>query len=394
MSRLTNGIAIFALLISVIVLLNTITTSQQIAIISEEIRSLKESVDTLNSKINTQVREYTATTIVSLTNGTAETESEIISRIFERVRESVVLVRVFHRFGESTGSGFVYDDKGHVITNYHVVENGLKFKVSFLDGSVFDAELTGSDPYSDLAVLKVLADSDIRFKPLKLGDSNKLRIGEKIIAIGNPFGLAGTVTSGIVSQKNRLLPTTRGFSIPGVIQIDAAINPGNSGGPLLNMKGEVVGVTTAIESPIRGFIGVGYAIPSSIVKRVVPNLITEGKYEHSWLGIAGRNLDSEIAKSMGLSLKRGFLVEEVVPNGPAAKAGIRGGDTKVNIDGNVVRIGGDVIIAINGNPVDSIETLLAYLEEKTNPGDTVTLTIIRDGEQMEISVVLGVRPPP
>lgn len=397
MSRLTVGATIFALLLSITALWGIMITSQQFVNVAEELKRLQTAIEEVNNRIDNQLGGYTVTTTttVILTEVDGEPDANVISRVFEEAKESVVLVRVINRFGESTGSGFIYDEEGHVITNYHVVENGVKFKVSFLDGSVFDAELVGSDPYSDLAVLKVVADdSEIQFKPLKLGDSDKLRIGERIIAIGNPFGLAGTVTSGIVSQKNRLLPTTRGFSIPGVIQIDAAINPGNSGGPLLNMRGEVVGVTTAIESPIRGFIGVGYAIPSSIVKRIVPKLITEGKYEHSWLGVAGRNIDAEIAKAMGLKLKRGFLIEEVVPNGPAAKAGIRGGKEEVNIDGNIVRIGGDIVVAINGYLVDSIETLLTYLEKNTSPGDEVTLTIIRDGRQVEVTVILGVRPPP
>ncbi|MDJ0270075.1 MAG: trypsin-like peptidase domain-containing protein [Aigarchaeota archaeon] len=345
------------------------------------IENLKESINGAN-----QAETIVSTVIVEATQAD-------IASVYERVKDSVVMVRVLTPFGESSGSGFVYDTLGHIVTNNHVVEDGSVFRVSFLDGAVLEAELVGRDPYSDLAVLKVDA-SKISLKPLKLGNSSELKIGERIIVVGNPFGLEGTLTTGVVSQKDRLLPTKRGFSIPGVIQIDAAVNPGNSGGPLLNMRGEVVGVTTAIESPIRGFVGIGYAIPSTIVARVVPTLIEKGTYEHSWLGIAGRNMNQLIAEALGVSVKRGFLVESVVAGGPAAKAGIRGGEKEIIVDGIRILAGGDIIIAINGLPIKSIDDILTYLEEKTSPNDVVTLTISRDDKILNVDVVLGVRPPP
>jgi len=314
-----------------------------------------------------------------------------VSDIYDMVKDSVVSINVVTPFGRGIGSGFVYDAEGHIVTNNHVVEGGVRITVVFLNGTSPQAEIVGRDPDSDLAVLKV-DPNGMALKPLKLGDSKSLRVGEMIIAVGSPFGLQGTITAGIVSQKGRLLETVRGYSIPGIIQIDAAINPGNSGGPLLNMKGEVVGVTTAIESSTGNFAGIGYAIPSSIVSKIVPELIKNGAYRHSWLGISGKNMNPAIAKAMNTDVTSGYLVEFVVKDGPADKAGIRGGSRSVTIEGVNVMIGGDIIIGIDGQPVRIIDDLLSYLIENTRPGDTVKLTIIRQGSVINIDVVLGARP--
>ncbi|MEM4237054.1 MAG: trypsin-like peptidase domain-containing protein, partial [Candidatus Caldarchaeum sp.] len=241
---------------------------------------------------------------------------------------------------------------------------------------------------SDLAVIK-LENPPKNLKPLKLGNSTELRIGEEVIAIGNPFGLEGTLTTGVVSQKGRLLPTGRGYSIPGIIQTDAAINPGNSGGPLLNMRGEVVGVNTAIEP---GGVGIGYAVPSSIVARVVPALIKDGVYRRSWMGISGTTLDMDIAAAGGYNVTRGVLISQVVNNSPAQRAGLRGGDRTVVVNGVQIVVGGDVIVAVNGVPINSIDELLVYMEEKTSPGQTITLNIVRNNQFITVSLTLATRP--
>ncbi|PUA31050.1 MAG: hypothetical protein B9J98_08015 [Candidatus Terraquivivens tikiterensis] len=316
-----------------------------------------------------------------------------VTEIYERVKDSVVLIRATSPYGTSLGSGFVYDTVGHIITNNHVIEGSYRITVTFLDGTSLAASVVGTDPYSDLAVLKVKPSGTV-LKPLRLGNSSELRIGEQIIVVGSPFGLAGSVTTGIVSQKGRLLDTAYGYSIPDVIQFDAAVNPGNSGGPLINMNGEVVGVTTAIESPIRGFVGVGYAIPSTIVARVVPALIEKGRYAHSWLGITGMSMNEEIAEAMKVNVTRGVLITEVVPGGPADRAGLRGGDRSVRIGGQAVKVGGDIVVAVNGIPVRTIEEMLAYLEERTSPGDVVAFSVVRGMQTVQVSVVLGERPPP
>ncbi|MEM4186704.1 MAG: trypsin-like peptidase domain-containing protein, partial [Candidatus Caldarchaeum sp.] len=308
--------------------------------------------------------------------------------IYEMVKDSVVMIRVLGQVGSAVGSGFVYDTEGHIVTNNHVVGGGRVFRVVFSDGSMFTAKVVGTDVDSDLAVLKI-ENPPQGLKPLKLGDSSALKIGEEVIAIGNPFGLEGTLTTGVVSQKGRLLPTGRGFSIPGVIQTDAAINPGNSGGPLLNLRGEVVGVNTAIEP---SGVGIGYAVPSSIVARVVPELIQKGSYKRSWMGISATTLDMDIAAAMGAKVQKGVLIVDVTANGPAHKAGLRGGDRNVVVNGVPVRVGGDIITAVDGTPVNSMDDFLLYMEEKTSPGQTITLTIFRGGETLNIQVTLGVRP--
>jgi len=320
-----------------------------------------------------------------------------LPEIFRRAENSVVQITTRSEVVgmDGIGSGFVYDHNGHIITNYHVVESTDRIDVTFPDGTIYKASIVGIDPYSDLAVVRVDAPKD-KLVPLPLSDSSKLQVGDQVAAIGNPFGLSGSMTTGIVSQLGRLLPLTetRGFSIPDIIQTDAAINPGNSGGPLLNMRGEVIGVNSAIRSPTEGFSGIGFAIPSNTVEKTVDALINQGVYKHPWLGVSGRDVTTEIADALGLKEARGFLVIDIIENSPAATYGIRGGDREVTLDSGRVRLGGDVITGIDDMEVRKIDDVLVYLEREKSVGDDLQLTIIRDGKTTELSVVLGERPDP
>jgi S1-C subfamily serine protease len=293
----------------------------------------------------------------------------------------------------ASGSGFIYDKKGNIITNNHVIEAAETIEVTFLDGETVKAVLIGVDPYSDLAVLKVETSQE-RLKQVTLGNSSELLVGDTIYAVGAPFGLSWSLTKGVVSQIGRTLPTSGGYSVVGVIQVDAAINPGNSGGPLLNSLAEVVGVNTAIQSETGMFSGVGFAIPAVLIQKVVPSLIEKGRYDHSWVGIAGSDVTPSIAERTGLPDSRGFLVISVVEDSPAERAGIRSGNTTEVVDGRNMTLGGDVITHIDNKTVRKLEDLLAYLEYRTEPGDKIILRVIREGQILDIEVTLGVRPPP
>ncbi len=324
-------------------------------------------------------------------------ESRLLTlpELFSKVEQSVVQITVQKGNARGVGSGFVYDKQGHIVTNYHVIEGASRVTVTFLDGTSYRASIVGSDPYTDLAVVKVDVDSS-KLVPLPLADSSRLRVGEQVAAIGNPFGLSGSMTSGIVSQLGRMLETANGFSIPDVIQTDAAINPGNSGGPLLNMYGAVIGVNTAIASRTGEFSGIGFAIPSNTVKKIVPVLITEHRYRHPWLGVSGTDITPEIAEALNLQEARGFLVIDVVANSPAAKAGIRGGSSAnmISVDNRMVRLGGDIIVGVDDIQVRRISDILIYLQREKSVDDVITLHIIRDGKEMSIDVVLAERPNP
>jgi S1-C subfamily serine protease len=330
---------------------------------------------------------------------TAKPEHDLLlPELFQRVENSVVQITIQVEdefFGvEPLGSGFLYDQNGHIITNNHVVQGANKISVTFLDGTVYNADLVGADPYTDLAVIRVDVPQE-KLVPLPLGDSSKLQVGEQVAAIGNPFGLSGSMTTGIVSQLGRLLPLdVEGFSIPDVIQTDAAINPGNSGGPLLNLRGEVVGVNSAITSATGEFAGVGFAIPSNTVKKIIPVLIEEGGYRHPWLGISSTDIVPEIAKVLHLKEAKGLLVIDVIADSPADKYGIKGGSKMVTLDGRQIRIGGDVIVAIDDTLIRKVDDLLIYIQREKSVGDEMTLSIIRDGEPMQITIVLGERPGP
>jgi serine protease Do len=301
---------------------------------------------------------------------------------------------------EGLGSGFVWDKAGYIVTNNHVVADAERITVTFSDGYSVDAELVGNDPASDLAVVKVDVPAD-RLIPVDLADSTKLKVGYLVIAIGNPFGLQGTMTTGVVSALGRSLPIeSQGFlegtfTIPDIIQTDAPINPGNSGGVLVDIQGAVVGVTTAIESPVRGNTGIGYVVPSVIVQKVVPALIEDGRYEHAWLGLSGTTLTSELAGKMDLEAdQRGALVISIIADSPAEKAGLLGSDQTVEINGQKRLVGGDVLISIDAVPINDFEDLVAYLANSTEVGQKVELTILRKGEEKNLKAELSARPAP
>ena len=290
------------------------------------------------------------------------------------------------------GSGFVYDILGHTITNAHVIENATKVTVTFLDGNQYNAEIIGADKFTDIAVIKVNEKPRL-LHPLDIGDSSDLLVGEQVAAIGNPFGLSGSMTSGIVSQLGRLLHSPDpGFSIPDVIQTDAAINPGNSGGPLLNMKGEVIGINTAIRSSTGEFTGVGFAVPSNTIKKIVPSLIEEGKYHHPWMGITGIDIDPDLAKIRELGNAKGFLVVTVIDGHPADDAGLQGVSKTVEIDGKEYPIDGDIIISVDGKEVRKINDLLVHLQREKSVGDEMILGVMRDGDLIHLTLTLGERP--
>lgn len=307
----------------------------------------------------------------------------------------------FYQHG--AGSGFVWDKVGHIITNNHVVDEADKITVTFADNTTVPAEVVGADPDSDLAVLKVDLPAD-QLHPIALGDSTQLKVGQLAVAIGNPFGLENTMTVGFVSALGRVLPVssssdqtiglpTPSYTIPDIIQTDAPINPGNSGGVLVNDQGQVIGVTAAIESPVRASVGVGFAIPAAVVDQVAPALIETSHYEHPWLGLSGVSLSPELAQVMDLTDKQhGALVVDVTPNSPAAQAGLHGSDRQVKIEDRDVRVGGDVITAFNGQPVTGFDDLVSDLAGEAKVGQTVKLTVLRDGQEQTVNVTLAARP--
>ena len=338
--------------------------------------------------------------------------------LFARAKDSVVQVTVrgtplpfVNNLTLAIGSGFVFDRQGHIVTNNHVIYGGSNVTVTFSNGTIYTAEVVGADIFSDIAVLKVVTKEEETaqgvskgFIPLPLGNSSMLAIGDEVAAIGNPLGLTGSMTTGVVSGLGRLIPiqttnitTTpeaRAFSIPNIIQTDAAINPGNSGGPLLNMNGEVVGLNTAVLSSGQFFSGIGFSIPSDTLRIIVPALIANGTYLHPWVGVAGTDITPEIALALGLEEARGFLVTDITPGSPADKSGIRGGDMPItNITGfEELRLGGDIIMNVDDQRVNKTDDLLSYIETNKQVGDTVTMTILRDGNLIEIDLVLGSRP--
>jgi serine protease Do len=299
---------------------------------------------------------------------------------------------------QALGAGFVWDTQGYIVTNNHVIDGATQIQVSFADGTTVPAKVVGADVNSDLAVIKVdVAASELH--PVTMADSSQTKVGQLAVAIGSPFGNQGTMTVGIISAIGRSLPvnqtTAQGasYSIPDVIQTDAPINPGNSGGVLLNDLGQVVGVTAAIESPTQASAGIGYAIPSEIVQKVIPVLIKTGHYDHPYLGISGTTVTLDLANAMNLSPdQHGALVEQVVPNGPADKAGLLGSNQQVTINGQAIPVGGDVITAIDGQSVKTMDDVIAYLTDHTDVGQKVTLTILRNGKEMSVEVTLQARP--
>ena len=312
--------------------------------------------------------------------------------IFEKSEESVVQVNVLRGGSDGgMGSGFVYSEEGYIITNQHVVKDAKKVTVTFLDGEAYIGDVIGTDPDLDIAVVKV-SPSNTYLQPITIGDSSKLKVGEKIAAIGNPFGLSGSMTSGIVSQIGRLLPQESGYSIPDVIQTDAAINPGNSGGPLINMKGEVVGINTAIQSITGEFSGIGFAVPSNTVKKIVPVLIEDGEFKHPWMGISGTDVDPELADFRELKSSKGFLIISVIEGSPAEQAGLIGVTETKEIDGRELAVDGDIVLSIDGKTVRKISDILIHLQREKSIGDEMVLSVNRNGEILELTMVLEERP--
>ncbi len=336
----------------------------------------------------------------------AQTQKSPLTALFKKVENSVVQINAkvstvnsniiingspLESQSSRLGSGFVYDTQGHVITNNHVIDGAQEVNVRFVDGNIYSAKLIGTDPFNDVAVLQITDDfSEETLIPLPLANSADLEVGQQIVAIGNPFGLSNTMTTGIVSQVGRLLPNRdAGYSIPGVIQTDAAINPGNSGGPMLNLEGQVIGINTAIQSTTGEFSGIGFAVPSNTIKRLVPALIENGKYSHAWLGVSGTSLTPDIAKQIGLAKNyHGVFVTTVVPDGPAQKAGVQ----EAVYNANRELKGGDVIVALDGHVVRDIDDLIIYLAENKIVGDTVSIQINRNGDLVELSASLASRP--
>ncbi|MBT3760989.1 MAG: trypsin-like serine protease [Candidatus Nitrosopelagicus sp.] len=312
--------------------------------------------------------------------------------IFEKSEESVVQVNVLRGGSDGgMGSGFVYSEEGYIITNQHVVRDAKKVTVTFLDGEAYIGDVIGTDPDLDIAVVKV-SPSNTYLQPITIGDSSELKVGEKIVAIGNPFGLSGSMTSGIVSQIGRLLPQESGYSIPDVIQTDAAINPGNSGGPLINMKGEVVGINTAIQSITGEFSGIGFAVPSNTVKKIVPVLIEDGEFKHPWMGISGTDVDPELADFRELKSSKGFLIISVIEGSPAEQAGLIGVTETKEIDGRELAVDGDIVLSIDGKTVRKISDILIHLQREKSIGDEMVLSVNRNGEILELTMVLEERP--
>ncbi len=326
----------------------------------------------------------------------------LLPDLYDRVNPGVVAIVIVGDQGGGLGSGFVYDNLGHIVTNYHVVEGAKDLEVDFSSGLKVRGKVIGTDPDSDVAIIEVAAPAG-ELKPLKLGDSDALRVGQQVIAMGNPFGLSGTMTMGIVSAKGRTLDSMRQtasgsyYSAGDIIQTDASINPGNSGGPLLNLAGEVVGInrairttgTTASGDPVNS--GIGFSVPINIVKRVAPVLIKSGKYAYPYLGISFHSgmtlLDYE---AIGVKQTSGAYVVEIVPGGPGDLAGLRAGTRRVDATG--LTAGGDLVVAVDGRPVLEFGDLIGYILENKSPGDKVSVTILRDNEKKEVVITLGKRP--
>ncbi|MBN1955822.1 MAG: trypsin-like peptidase domain-containing protein [Anaerolineae bacterium] len=330
-------------------------------------------------------------------------DDTLLVDLYQRASPGVVNIDVAAGAGDEldafgSGSGFLIDDEGHIVTNNHVIEAADAIYVTFNDGSIRQATVLGRDADSDLAVLHV-DDVPADAAPLELGDSGGLSVGQRVVAIGNPFGLQGTMTMGIISGLGRSLPgrVAAGggvFSNPEIIQTDAPINPGNSGGPLLDYYGRVIGVNTAIRTTGTGNMGIGFAVPVNTVKLIVPHLIAEGEYRYPYLGIYSENrfTIAQLAYELDLPTSHGVLVSSVTPGGPAALAGVRGGTRTATVLGETVQVGGDIIVAIDGDQVADFYGLIAYLIRETQVGQTVVLTVLRNGEELQIPVELGERP--
>ena len=313
-----------------------------------------------------------------------------VNDIYERDSKGVVFIQARTGSGTATGSGFVIDDEGRILTNAHVVQGAEEIQVDFGDAAESrSAELVGSDPSSDVALLEV--DEDDELTKLALGDSGKAQVGDPVVAIGNPFGLDRTVTTGIISAKARQIQAPNGFSISDVLQTDAAVNPGNSGGPLLDGGGRVIGINSQIATETGGNDGVAFAVPIETAREVADQLIEDGTVERAYLGISGGDITPEVAEALDLDADAGVLVDEAYDDGPAADAGIRGSSGRKVIGGRPVPTGGDVITQIDGEPIEGMEDVISAINGMS-PGEVIALTLLRDGEETEVTVTLGKRP--
>ena len=343
-----------------------------------------------------QVVESNPTTSPSVVS-VVTNEDQVLVDMYSHLNPAVVNITVFLSQNGllqsyAQASGFVYNDQGHIVTNAHVVHGVEAVQVTFSDGLIRDASIVAEDLFSDLAVIQVELPTGVT--PIPLGNMDELAVGQTVVAIGNPFGLEGTLTRGIISALGRTIPTMTVYDIPQAIQTDAAINPGNSGGPLLNLKGEVIGVNAQIETSgtSESNLGVGFAIPVSILQRVIPALIDAGHYDWPWLGVSGVTVDPSLVKAMDLPVEQGAYVFTVTDGGPAQAAGLQGATETITQDDRSVDVGGDVITAIDGQPVKTFDDMLVYLSLHTSPGQEVTLTILRDGKYQDVKLQLGIRP--
>jgi len=369
-------------------------SSRRIGDLTNQLSSLTSSVQGLNTSLsnaNSQVAQLSqvVSTLAGGSGGSTGGGTTDFSTIYENVKNSVVLIKSTLALGTATGSGFIYDTQGRIVTNDHVIDGANSITVTFINGTIVPATVVGADPYSDIAVIQVTAPTAL-LKPLQLGNSSALKVGQEVLAIGNPYGLADTLTTGIISATGREMDSASGYPIVDVIQTDAAINPGNSGGPLLNLNGEVVGINTAI--PSQTSTGIGFAVPSNTIAREIASLISTGKYDQVYIGIQGIDVTPGIISAMRLPAgTNGVLLTTITKPGPANTAGLRGGTSYQIVDGVYTPIGGDVITKADGQVMKGIYDLILYMQRNKRPGDVISLTIIRGGTVMVVSVNLGVR---
>jgi S1-C subfamily serine protease len=371
----------------------SLTTSNQISSLQNQMSTLQNQVSNLQPQTQYNTSYENNTFFLG--------DNVSLSQLYDRIKSSVATIQgiivqydFFNRPYYSTvqGSGFVSNATGQfvIITNFHVVDGATNITATFIDGDTYAAAVIGSDPYADLAVLSINASQD-EYVPLTITSSSTLKVGDPVLAVGNPYGLSGSVTSGIVSALGRTITesTTGGYVIADCIQTTTPINPGNSGGPLLNYRGEVIGITTAIVTDSQGL---GFAIPSSSILRETESLIATGSYtNHPSLGASGTDMTYGIAQAMNVNVTYGWLISGVTSGGPADKAGLRGGSNQVQIAGTSVTIGGDIVIAINGTRITNMDALSTYLEEYSLPGQTINVTFVRNNEAMTSPVTLAAR---
>ena len=370
------------------------TTSGDVDDLQNQVTSLQKQLAQLQSTQN----QNSQNTTVLIEEGNVS-----VSEIYAQVADSVVVIRgmvfsgysIFGRqvYSQIQGSGFVYNFTGEavVVTNNHVISDTINITVTFSNGNAYPAEVLGSDPYAELAVLSVDAPQD-EYVPLEIASSSNLQVGDPVMVVGTPYGLAGSMSTGFVSALGRTLTaeTTGGYVIANVIQTTAPLNPGNSGGPVLNYQGQVVGIATAI---VEDSQGLGFAIPSNTILREISDLVSKGSYDdHPWLGVSGTDMSYEIAEEMGIDVTYGWLIASVTSGGPADDAGLKGGTEQIQINNELVVVGGDIIIEINGARITSIDAMSAYLEEYTLPGETINITIIHDNQTDNVALELESRP--